>query len=368
MNTLPLNVKRDYRAVSYALCSAVVGTLFMRILVYFLPIDTSSYGGSLASDALFSLTVQLVFFLAVPFCIYMFYGKRTFAQTLEYSSFKGFKPYHLLAVPLGICVFIVTIAVSNVWAALLEATGYNFSSSTPLPEQFVGGYFVADILLTAVVPAVCEEFIMRGGFLTTAKTRFKTIGCVVLCGVAFGLFHQNIRQVFYTMFFGALAAFLTLKLKSIFPAVIMHFTNNFCSVFIDYADTYGWAVGGSFYDIINTLANGKFWALVLIFLSVIAIGVGMVILMLYFREKRVIKKKMEILKDSAFEVTKKRVVLMGDFDPDRVEELEMEKEVYGGDYSEAKFKPEPRDVMIIVGLIVVTALTTVFTYVWGFFY
>lgn len=368
MNELPLKLKRDYRAVSYALCSAVVGVLFMRILVYFVPINTSSYGGSLAVDALFSLAVQLVFFLAVPFCIYKFYGRRTVKQVLEYSSFKGFKPYHLMAIPLGVCVFIITIAVSSIWAAILTILGYNFSSSTPLPDEFVAGYFVAELLLTAVLPAVCEEFVMRGGLLTTAKTRFGTLGCVLLCGVAFGLFHQNVRQVFYTMLFGALAAYLTLKQKSIFPAVLMHFTNNFCSVYIDYATTYNWAVGGSFYDIIDILASGKVWALIIIFASVVAIGVGLVILMLYFKEKQVIKKKMEVLKDAAFEVTKKRVVLMGDFDPDRVEQLEMEREVYGSDYAEQKYKPAPRDIMIIVALVVISALTTIFTFVWGFFY
>lgn len=367
MNELPLNLKRDYRAVSMALCSAVVGVLFMRILVYFVPFDTSSYGGTLASDALFSLTVQLVFFLAVPFCIYMFYGKRSFKQTLEYSSFKGFKPYHLMALPLGFCVFIVTLGISSIWAALLSATGYNYSSSTPLPDNFVAGYFVADIVLTAVLPAVCEEFVMRGGLLTTAKTRFGTVGCVVLCGVAFGLFHQNIRQVFYTMLFGALAAYLTLELKSIFPAVFLHFANNFLGVYFDYASTYGWAVGGSFYDIIDIL-SGRVWALFIVLVSIIAIGVGLVFLMLYFKEKRVIARKMEILKDSAFDATKKRVVLMGDFDPDRIEELEMEKEVYGADYTAEKFKPAPRDIMLIVALGVVTVLTTIFTYVWGFFY
>ncbi len=46
----------------------------------------------------------------------------------------------------------------------------------------------------------------------------------------------------------------------------------------------------------------------------------------------------------------------------------MEKEVYGADYAEEKYKPSARDVMIVVALGVTTVLTTVFTYVWGFFY
>lgn len=361
-----VGVKRDCRAVSYALCSAVFGVLVMRLVVWFAPIDTSSYGGQLGSSALFTLFTQLVFFLAVPFLIYMFYGKRSFAGVLEYSSFGGFKPYHLIALPLGACVFFITIGLSSAWSALLDLTGYNnVSSPTPMPEAFNFGFFAADILLTAVLPAICEEFVMRGGLLTTARRTFGTVGCVVLCGVAFGLFHQNIRQVFYTACFGALAAYLTLKLKSIYPAVIMHFTNNFLSVYIDYAVEYDWAVGGGLYDFLN---GARVWLVALCAIAVIAAAVGCVILMLYLKERRVIEKKKEIIGESGFDATNKRVVLMGEFDPDRVSALEMEKEVYGADYAEERYKPTARDIMITVALGVTTLLTTVFTYVWGFFY
>lgn len=368
MNKL-FGIKRDFRAVSYALCSAVVGIILMRIIVYFAPIDQSTYGMSIAVNALFALPVQLVFLLAVPFCIYKFYGGRTVKQVAEYSSCTSFKPYFLLAIPLGVFVYFTTIGVSSVWMALLRATGYVSVSATPdMPEKFVFGFFFAEIILTAVLPAVCEEFAMRGGFLTTAKSVLGTVGCVVLCGIAFGLFHQNIKQVFYTAIFGALAAFLTLRLKSIYPAKLMHFTNNFCSVFFDYADNYDWAVGGGLFDAIDSLAATRGWALAVIFVCVAGVSAGLVFLMLYIRDKKVTENKMEVLKDSAFDATNKRVVLMGEFDAKRVEDLEMEKEVYGADYREQKTKPTLRDVMIMIGLGVVTLLTTVFTYVWGFFY
>lgn len=363
---MPPWLKRDWRAVSYTLCSCVVGLIFMRVIMYFAAMPTDTYGKDLASGAVFTICTQLVFFLAVPFCIYKFYGRRTVAQTLEYSSAGKFKLYYLLAVPLGIAVFVLTVGVSSVWTALLKLTGYTVSSSSPdMPQDFVFGFFVADIVLTAVLPAVCEEFAMRGGLLTTAQNSFKTWVCIVICGIVFGLFHQNIRQVFYTALFGALAAYLTVKTKSIYPAVIMHFTNNFCSVFIDYAVNYKWALGGGFYDALGSLS---FLPLALIFLSVGAFAAVTVVLMLYIKEKKTIDRKREVLKDSAFDATNKRVVLMGEFDPKRVSELEMEKEVYGKDFEKTLYRPQARDIMIAVSLAVVTVCTTVFTYVWGFFY
>lgn len=369
MTPLTPELKRDYRAVSYTLVSAVVGLILMRLVVYFAPLDTSDYGGELANNALFTLITQLVFFLAVPFAIYKFYGKRTVKGVLEYSSIGGFKPYHLLAVPLGFCVLVLTIGISSTWMNILRFTGYNMPSSSPaMPTELNGGYLIADILLTAIIPAVCEEFCMRGGLLTTAKSTLKTVGCVVLCGVVFGLFHQNIKQVFYTTLFGTLAGFLTLKLKSIYPAMMMHFTNNFFSVLLDYATEYDWALGGGTYTFIDSVAASKPWALMLIFFAVLGIAAGLVILMLYMRERKIIQRKIDTIKDSGFDATNKRVVLMGEFDEEKVKNLEMEKQVYGADYEDVKYKPGARDIMIIVALGAVTVLTTVFTYVWGFFY
>lgn len=363
---LPLWLKRDYKAVGFVLASCVGGLILMRIIVYFAALPSNTYGQSLGGNALFALCSQLIFFLAVPFCIYKFYGKRTVKHTLAYSSVGKFKLYFLLAIPLGISVFIMTVGVSSVWTALLKLTGYTVATPADnMPEKFVFGFFVADVLLTAILPAICEEFSMRGGLLTTLRSSFGTWVCIALCGVVFGLFHQNIRQVFYTALFGALAAYLTLRTKSLYPAMLMHFTNNFCSVFTDYAGHYNWALGSGFYRFIGGL---PVWALMLVFLAVAAFGTAMVVLMLYIRDRQIIKKKTEALKDCAFDATNKRVVMLGEFDAEKVKTLEMEREVYGKDYMVMRYKPSLRDLAMFIALGVVTLLTTIFTYVWGFFY
>lgn len=362
---MPLWLKRDYRAAAYVLASCVFGLILMRLVVYFAALPSDTYGQSLGSNALFTLCTQLVFFLAVPFCIYKFYGKRTVKQTLEFSSVGGFRAYYLLALPLGIVVYLLTIGVSAAWTGLLQLTGYTVASSSPdMPDKFVFGFFVVDILLTAILPAVCEEFAMRGGLLTTAKSSFKPVWCIVLCGVTFGLFHQNIRQVLYTSLFGALAAYLTLRNKSLYPAIIMHFTNNFCSVLMDYAQNYGWGIGGAR----AMLFSMPFWAVLLVFLALGALLAAILVFMSYLRDRRMLARKAEVLKNCAFDATNKRVVLFGDFDPEKVKDLEMEREVYGRDFTEQRYKPGLRDVAAIIALGVVTLLTTIFTYVWGFFY
>ncbi|MCH5154363.1 MAG: CPBP family intramembrane metalloprotease [Clostridiales bacterium] len=346
-------LKRDYKAVSYALASCVLGLIFMRLIVYFAALPSETYGQSLGSSALFSLCTQLIFFLAVPFCIYKFYGNRTVKKTLEFSRVGGFKLYYLLAVPLGISVYFLTIGVSSSWTALLKLTGYTVASSSPdMPENFVFGFFVADVLLTALLPAICEEFAMRGGLLTTVRRSYSDTFCIVLFAVIFGLFHQNIRQVFYTALFGALAAYLTLRTRSLYPAMLMHFTNNFCSVFIDYAVNYGWALGGGLYDIMGIM---PVWVLALVFLAVGLFGAAMVVIMMYLRDRRNIKKKRRLLIDYAF-------------DMDAVRAAEEQSGIIAERTDDKLYKPTLRDGALIIALLTVALCTTVFTYVWGFFY
>lgn len=332
---MPLWLKRDYRAISYALASCVVGVLYMRIAVYFTDFP-QTYAGSIASDAFFALPTQLLFFLLIPFAIYTVYGKRTVKQTLSFSSCGKFKPYYLFAVPIGIAVYAVTIGVSSAWMGFLRFTGYVSTSFTPdKPAEFSAGLFVAEILLTALLPAVCEEFAMRGGVLSTVKHSLGTVGCIVFCGIAFGLFHQNVRQVFYTSLFGAFAAYITLNTKSLYPAMIMHFTNNFCSILFDYAYDYNWSV--NYFGLINSLPT---YAVLFIYVVALTGCFALTSLMLYLNDRRAVNEK------------RASGALSGS--------------AYGR--ADKKYAPEFRDVAGITVVGFVAALTTLFTYIWGFYY
>ncbi|MBD5131392.1 MAG: CPBP family intramembrane metalloprotease [Clostridiales bacterium] len=352
----PLWLKRDCRAVSLALCSAIIGVVVMRIITYFAPLPYSTYGDEILQSAVFSIPTQLLFFLAIPFCIYKFYGGRTVKQTLEFSSVGRFRAYYLLAIPLGVCVYFLTIGISSAWSGLLSLTGYvSSSSSLDKPTEFAAWMLITEIFLTAVLPAVCEEFVMRGGLLTTAKRSFKTVFCVVLCGVIFGLFHQNIRQVFYTSLFGALAAFLTLKTKSLYPAMLMHFVNNFMSVYIDYASDYGF-FGGNIFSVMGALPS---WMLALLFMIVAVAAAALVVFMLYLEDKRVIGARREAVR---------RIAATTADEPDRAAALERELEHGLASYRKPRYKIETADIIVGVSVCAVALCTTVFTYVWGFMY
>jgi membrane protease YdiL (CAAX protease family) len=168
-------------------------------------------------------------------------------QVITESNFKKTSPIiYALAVPIGIAGFFLTIVISGIWQLIIIGFGYNAPGSgiaESVPPAFNIGIFILALVLTAVLPALCEEFAIRGIFLTAMRHTFLNFTLIIIMALSFGLFHQNITQMVYTAVSGGLMAFLVIKSRSIWPAVIIHFANNFLAVLWDYGGTYGWAGG-----------------------------------------------------------------------------------------------------------------------------
>jgi len=90
--------------------------------------------------------------------------------------------------------------------------------------------FAFTFLIIAVLPALFEEAVFRGVFLTLFDKKYSLYGTAVITGLMFGGMHLNVFTLFETGALGILFGFITLYSGSIFPAVVMHFLNNAYSV------------------------------------------------------------------------------------------------------------------------------------------
>lgn len=348
--------QKQYRIVG--LCTFVVAAalLLMRILLYYLPIESD-----LVADAVFSIPLQVGVLVVVPFLFYKFGLKKNVREIAAFSSMRKTHWYNLvLAVPIGICAYGVTIGISAIWQGLLIRFGYTHSSSD-LPETFTVGALLLSLFLTCVLPAFCEEFFNRGGLLTTVRGSFPFRITILIMGLEFGLFHQNITQVFYTAFFGAYMAYLCLKCKSIYPCMIVHFINNACSVVSEYCSTYGFLGGGISRAIQETRVGFVYLALLL----VAGAFAGLTALLHHLNSAKRLEKKKDVIASSGFDHKNNRVVLVGEEDKEKVRELGLDKEVYGEKLEEDLYKPTLRDNAFFIGTAVLSFLTTVFTFVFG---
>jgi len=91
------------------------------------------------------------------------------------------------------------------------------------------------ILLTAIMPALCEEIIFRGIFLGIyLKQKIDIKKILFVNGLVFAAMHLNLQQFIYALAMGVIFAFIVFITRSVWASVIMHFVFNFTQVTLGY--------------------------------------------------------------------------------------------------------------------------------------
>ncbi len=126
-----------------------------------------------------------------------------------------------------------------------------------------------NLLSTAVLPAVVEEMIFRGYMLGALRKHGNGLA-IVVTAVFFGVFHGNILQMPFALILGLVLGYLTVITDCIWPAVLLHFSNNAMAVLISYF--------GQRYPDFSSEING------ITFLLVAAVGA--VVLTVWLRQRK----------------------------------------------------------------------------------
>lgn len=350
--------QRQFRSSGMVIFSVALGLLVSRIVANL----TSDYLSDTMLDVVFTLLTQVVFLLIVPYVIYAVTLKKNFSGVLEFSNFRMTNPWILvLCIPLGVCCIIATMGISTIWYTILTLFGYSSGSSTTYPETFSVWLLLLNLFLTGVLPGFCEEFTNRGGFLTVMRGSFGTAQTILLCGLEFGLFHQNITQVFYTFVFGMLMATLCLYTRSVFPGMIVHFLNNSISVYLDFAQEYSLPLGG-FFDKVNMLLTSNFALAAFLWLLFVAAGIGILFAIITLA-KRDVKERYRKPEQPVRRYAPETVITAAEDETVNTGEEGEDAVVPLSD--KTLYKPVLRDWAFYIGAVVVTAITTVCTFVWG---
>ncbi len=206
------------------------------------------------SSMLFGFIIQILIMFLIPLGLYYLLYKKEggVKRVFENAQFKKIKPkVIIISLLLGILVFFVNIAVSTVFNGIISFLGYRSSGVrlAQLPLFSNELTFIINIVFVAVLPAFCEEFLHRGIVLHEANKLGYRKG-ILISGLLFGLIHFNISQFSYAFVIGLIISFVAIVSKNIWPAIIIHFTNNFIIVYLSSAKAYNW-FGGNFYEVLN---------------------------------------------------------------------------------------------------------------------
>ena len=164
-----------------------------------------------------------------------------YIKKCDYKRKSALKLNHVKIKYLPFIIFFA-LTVSIVCAMINMLTGAVFqgifdikisTSTVPFSSE---NPFV--ILLTAIIlPAVCEELLIRGIALTEYE-RYGVPLSIILTSVIFALFHGSLFSLISLFIAGVCYAILTHLFKSVWPAIICHMINNSLAVYINYNADY----------------------------------------------------------------------------------------------------------------------------------
>lgn len=178
-----------------------------------------------------------IIYIGVPFGMVFFALKRkNYTGLLPFGTVYNKKAAANLTMMFVPIMLVSSMVVNFISLIFQEMAGMEFSSGLEnLQMSGVRGFIVATISM-AVVPAIVEEFAIRGVVMQPLR-RYGDKFAIVASALIFSIMHGNMAQIPYTVIGGIYLGYLAVATGSIWPSIILHFVNNMYSVVIMTVDT-----------------------------------------------------------------------------------------------------------------------------------
>ncbi len=153
--------------------------------------------------------------------------KWDFKQVVRFK--KPVNMWQLALTPLiAIAAVLAFLPLANLWSAFLGVIGFS-GAGAAMPHFSNAGVYMLSLLIMAVLPAVGEEMLMRGGVFSGLSTKNVWFGTLI-SALLFSLMHANPLQTVHQFGLGVVLALTVALTGSIFAASLVHFFNNFISI------------------------------------------------------------------------------------------------------------------------------------------
>lgn len=280
----------------------ILMTCFVLVRIFFvnvkLPLSTE------IGDLISTIFVQVGLMIFLSIFLFSFFRKQKLRATLSDFGVKKIKMLPIvISILIGVLCYVLNTFVASFFGNIISFLGYEKSPSFGLISQS-GDYSVAafflQILSVALLPAMGEEVAHRG-LLLKGLSPLGLMRALVASSVLFGLMHLNINQFFFATVLGFLIGLSAVISKNIFPAIIVHFVNNFLSVYFTFANANGW-FGGNFPLLFEEFLFGNGNILSIFLSSIFVVGIlvlGLVLLFVWLLRETRIRNVQKMLNDIA---------------------------------------------------------------------
>ena len=328
--------------------------------------------------------IQVAMF-ALPVFLFSLINKQKVRSTLKFFQYKKITgKAWIIAIGIGLVAYILNLYIASFFDSIIGAFGYREAASTPIEGKLPFTWLLLNTFTTALLPALCEETAHRG-MLLKGSTPMGYSKAIWISALLFGLLHMNIEQFFYATILGAFMGYLTVLSDSIYPAMVVHFINNFMGVYLTFSMSRNLPIGKAFYMVVNFMSQGSLLSYVFIIALLVFLVMTMIILIKkLFRETagkafQTLQAEMvkDLMKQEYIEkVAKSKRELTGkEENPQSVspETIYLDKNVNLGlmtniDREVLNGNPYKRDVLTTVFYtlsLVLSGACTIFTLIWG---
>ena len=221
-------------------------------------------------NIIFTILGQVVILFGGAVLLFSFISKNKVKDTLNFYGYKKISGRTILiCFFMGIIVFFLNVFVSSFFSNILAWLGYKSNPGSTITEYPIW-LLLLNLVLTAVLPAICEETVHRGMIFNT-KMGKNYKWSILITSLLFGLLHMNIDQFFYAFIIGLFLGYITMNTRSIYPAMIIHFSNNALSVLLGYSSVRGTGFSAIFNNLSSILSINPIFGVILLITLVIAL-------------------------------------------------------------------------------------------------
>lgn len=166
--------------------------------------------------------INVVVITFIPIFIFAFLDKESYKGLFEKVPARSWIKY-LIFIPLIWCT---TTYLNSRFNILLGEFGITMIEQLPPSKE--QGAIATGFILTCVAAPLFEELFYRGVILSLLKG-YGNGAAVSVSALLFALAHGSVTVFVLPLVFGLILGYITLKSKSIFPAMFIHFGCNLLS-------------------------------------------------------------------------------------------------------------------------------------------
>lgn len=138
-----------------------------------------------------------------------------------------------MTLPIACLLLAGFMPIASAFVSLVYMTGYEYTGTEIVVDSF--GKLVLFLVVTAIIPAVCEEILHRG-MIARAGSKISFFAGIMLSSAIFAFMHGSPVQLVHQFFVGVVCTLVYYMTGSIWIPMLVHFFNNAITLIASYVN------------------------------------------------------------------------------------------------------------------------------------